>query len=181
MLRLPGRPPTISAPMNSEEKQKNYDLAEKLLSEQHFVAAVIGGVVATVLAATAFGIVVTIWRSSYAFATAGVGLFVGASIGFLGRGISTKFAVLAAFYTLAGGVLGNLLWAALPVRVAAARTLLDALRNHSLSDLAGQVISRVSFFEFLSWFVAVFAAVFLARRSLSRSERLAVGLFELRD
>ena len=89
--------------------------------------------------------------------------------------------MLAAFYTLGGGVLGNLLWAALPVRVAAARTLLDALRNHSLSDLAGQVISRVSFFEFLSWFVAVFAAVFLARRSLSRSERLAVGLFELRD
>jgi hypothetical protein len=181
MMRLSGRPPAISAPMNNEEKQKNYDLAEKLLSEQHFVAAVIGGVVATVLAAAAFGIVVTIWRSSYAFAAAGVGLIVGASIGFLGRGISTKFAVLAAFYTIAGGVLGNLLWVALPMRVAAARTLLDALPNHSLSDLAGQVISRVSFFEFLCWFVAVLAAVFLARRSLSRSERLAVGLFELRD
>ena len=51
--------------MNNEEKQKNYELAEKLISEQNFAAAVIAGAVATVLAAAAYGIIVATWNFSY--------------------------------------------------------------------------------------------------------------------
>ena len=47
--------------MNQEEKQQNYELAEKLISEQNFSAAVIIGAVATLLAAAAYGIIVTLW------------------------------------------------------------------------------------------------------------------------
>lgn len=85
--------------MNDEEKQKNYELAEKLISEQNFAAAIIAGAFATLLAAVAYGITVELWAFSYGFAAAGVGIIVGLSIGFLGRGISTKFAVAAALYT----------------------------------------------------------------------------------
>ena len=37
--------------MNQEEKQRNYELAENLFSEQNFAAAVIVGAVVTLLAA----------------------------------------------------------------------------------------------------------------------------------
>lgn len=55
------------AAVNNEEKQKNYDLAKRLISEQNFTAAVIAGAVATLLAAAAYGITVATWSFSYGF------------------------------------------------------------------------------------------------------------------
>ncbi len=94
--------------MHDEEKQKNYELAEKLISEQNFAAAVIAGAVVTLLAAIAYGIIVATWSFSYGFAAAGIGVVIGFSMQFLGRGISMKFAAVATFYTIAGCLLGNL-------------------------------------------------------------------------
>ena len=74
--------------MHDEEKQKNHELAEKLISEQNFAAAVIAGAIASLLAAVAYGIIVEAWPFSYGFAAAGVGIVIGFSMGFLGRGIS---------------------------------------------------------------------------------------------
>jgi dipeptide/tripeptide permease len=86
--------------MDQEEKQRNYEKAEILLSEQNFAAAVIAGAVATVLAAAIYGIVVARWSFSYGFAAAGIGIAIGISMQYLGRGIEMKFAVAAAAYTL---------------------------------------------------------------------------------
>ena len=166
--------------MNNEEKQKNYDLAKKLISEQNFAAAVIAGAVATLLAAAAYGITVATWAFSYGFVAAGVGIVIGLSMGFLGRGISTKFAVAATLYTITGCVLGNLFRVIIELAQATATSPIDVLRNNSLSVLVERSMSNVSFVDLAFWFVAVFCAVFLAKRSLSRSERLAIGMFELR-
>ncbi len=166
--------------MNNEEKKKNYALAEKLISEQNFTAVVVVGAVATLLAAAAYGITVATWAFSYGFAAAGVGIVIGLSMGFLGRGISTKFAVAATLYTITGCVLGNLFRVIIELAQTTATSPIDILRNNPLSVLAEQSISNVSFVDFVYWFVAVFCAVFLAKRALSRSERLAIGLFELR-
>ncbi len=167
-------------PVNDEEKQKNHDLAMKLLSEQNFTAAVIAGAVATVLAAAAFGIIVATWSFAYGFAAPGVGIVIGFSIGFLGRGISVKFAVAATVYTLIGCVLGNLFWVIIDLAQATGTSPIDVLRNNSLPELARQAITDGFSIYLLYWFVAIIAAVFLCRRSLSRAERLAIGLFELK-
>ena len=63
--------------MHGDEKQKNYELAEKLISEQNFTAAVIAGAIAMLLAAVAYGIVVKVLPISYGFAAGGVGVVVG--------------------------------------------------------------------------------------------------------
>ena len=167
--------------MNNEEKQENYELAEKLISEQNFAAAVIVGAVATLLAAAAYGITVATWAFSYGFAAAGVGIVIGLSMGFLGRGISTKFAVVATLYTITGCVLGDLFRVIIELAQAMATSPIDVLRNNSLSVLAERSMYNVSFIDLVYLFVAVFCAVFLAKRPLSRSDRLAIGLFELRD
>ena len=166
--------------MDDEEKQKNYELADKLISEQNFAAAVIVGSVATLLAAAAYGIAVATWAFSYGFAAAGVGIVVGLSMGFLGRGISTKFAVVATLYTITGCAIGNLFRVTIELAQATATSPIDVLRNNSLSVLVERSISNVSFVDLVFWFVAVFCAAFLARRPLSRSESLAIGMFELR-
>lgn len=166
--------------MDDEEKQKNYELADKLISEQNFAAAVIVGAVATLLATAAYGITVATWAFSYGFAAAGVGIVIGLSMGFLGRGISTKFAVVATLYTITGCAIGNLFRVIIELAQATATSPIDVLRNNSLSVLVERSISNVSFVDLVFWFVAVFCAVFLAKRPLSRSERLAIGMFELR-
>jgi hypothetical protein len=160
--------------MKDEEKQKNYELAEKLISEQNFTAAVIAGAITMLLAAVAYGIVVEAWPISYGFAAVGVGVVIGFFMGFLGRGISMKFSVVAAVYTVAGCVLGNLF-----VRIVAASPI-DVIQSNSLSLLAQWSVSGLSFIHLVFWFMAVFAAVFLAKRPLSRDQRLAIGMLELR-
>src|SRR5690606_13217371 len=157
---------TSVAPMNDEEKTKYYELAEKLISEQHFAAAVIAGAVATVLAAAAYGIIVAEWAFTYGFVAAGVGIVIGLAMQFLGRGISMKFAAVATVYTITGCVLGNLFRVIMELARASATSPIDVLRNNSLLVLAESSISYLSFLDFVYWFVAVFCAVFLARRAL---------------
>jgi hypothetical protein len=169
-----------SSPMNDEEKQQHYELAEKLISQQNFAAAVIAGAVATLLAAVAYGMTVETWPFAYGFAAAGVGLGIGLSMGFLGRGISMKFGVAAALYTIAGCVLGNLFVKIIGLAKATATSPLEIVRNNSLSAIAEWSVSGLSPIHLVFWFVAIVCAVFLARRPLSRSDRLAIGLYELR-
>ena len=167
--------------MNQEDKQRNYDLAEILISEQNFAAAVIVGAVATLLAATIYGVTTAIWSFSSGFAAAGIGIAVGISMQYLGRGIEMKFAVAASAYTIAGCALGNVFRVVMNLARANAISPLDVFRNNELSVLIGRSVSYVSFIDLVFWFVAVWFAVFLVKRPLSRSERLAIGTYELKD
>ena len=166
--------------MDQEEKQRNYDIAEVLLSEQNFAAAVIVGAVATLLAAAIYGITTSLWDFSYGFAAAGIGIAVGIPMQYLGRGIKMKFAVAASLYTIAGCVLGNVFRVVMDLARANGISPLDVFRSNAFSVLTGRAVSYVSFVDLVFWFVAVFAAVFLARRPLSRSDRLAIGMYPLK-
>ena len=166
--------------MNNEEKRRNSDLAIKLLSEQNFAAAIIAGAAATILAAAAFGIVVATLTFTYGFAAVAVGIVIGLAIGFLGRGISTKFAVAAAVFVMIGYVLGNLSWVIMDLAQARGTSPIDVLGNNSFPALARQAVADGFSIYLLYWFVAIIAAVFLSRRALSRSDRLAIGLYESR-
>ena len=166
--------------MEDDEKQRQFELAERLLSEQNFAAAVVAGVVAALLGAVAYGIVVTIASFSYGFAAAGLGIVVGLSMQYLGRGISTKFAVVAIALTIAGCVLGNLFRVVVGIARAGSISPIDVLRQEPLPMLVERSLSYLSLIDIVFWLVAVFCAGFLALRPLSRRERLAVGLFDAR-
>lgn len=167
--------------MDQEDKQRNYELAEKLLSEQNFVAAVIVGAFATLVAAAVYGIVVAKWSFSYGFAAAGIGIVVGISMQYLGRGIETKFAVAASVYTIAGCILGNVFGTVMRLPVQNAISTFDVFWSHALSVLSRWSISYISFIDLVFWFVAVAAAVFLVKRPLSRSEGLAISMYEMKS
>jgi len=166
--------------MNQEDKQRNYELAESLISEQNFTAALIVGAVATLLAAAIYGITTAKWSFSYGFAAAGVGIAIGISMQYLGRGIKMKFAVAASVYTIAGCVLGNLFRVVIELARVNSSSLPEVFRSNEFSALAGWSVSYVSFVDLVFWFVAVWFAVFLVKRPLSRSEKLAIGMYELK-
>ena len=166
--------------MHDEEKQRNYELAEKLILEQNFTAAVIAGAIAMVLAAVAYGIVVEAWPVVYGFAAAGVGIMVGFFVGFLGRGVSLKFSVVAAVYTIAGCILGNLLVRIVSLGQSPAVSPIDVIQRNPLSELARWSVAGLSLIHVFYWFIAVVAAVFLAKRPLSRAQRLALHMLELK-
>lgn len=167
--------------MDEAQKQQNYTLAERLHAEQNFPAAVIAGAVAMVLAAAAYGMTVRLWPFAYGFAAAGIGIVVGVAMAFVGRGIAPRFAVLAAVFTLAGCLLGNIFAHVLGLAAANAVSASDVLRDASLSQLAESSVADLSPVVLLYWFVAVVGAVFLARRPLSRADRLAIGMYEIQD
>ncbi len=164
--------------MKDEDKLKNYELAEKLLSEQNFPAAVIGGAVAMIVAAVAYGMVTAIAGYAYGFAAAGIGIIVGLSMQFLGRGLSSKFGVLAALYTTAGCVLGNGFAGVMRVAMSRGVSPSELLTSEFFRELGD--LTRFSWLDLVYWLVAVFCAVFLAKRPLSRAERLAVGLYKMK-
>ena len=58
--------------------------------------------------------------------------------------------------------------------------MIDVLLSRSLSEVTEQSISYFSLIDLVYLFVAVFCAVFLAKRALSRSEKLAIGMYELK-
>lgn len=157
--------------MKQEDKQHHYERAEQLLAEQNFTAAIIAGAVATGLAAVLYSLVVTRWSFSYGFAVAGIGVVVGLPMQFVGRGIENRFAVAAAILTIAGCILGNVLNVNSPAEILQFDTYLQFFKHWN---------SFISGVDLVFWFVAVFAAVFLARRPLSRSDRLAFGTYNLK-
>jgi hypothetical protein len=167
--------------MRDEEKKQHYDVAARLLAEQNFVPAVVAGAIAMLLAAVAFAIVSSMSPNLYGFAAAGVGMVVGATIGFLGRGIETKFGVLAAVYTITGCLLGNLFRVIMEIAQPAAASPAAVLQDESLPALLAHSLSLLSPIDLVYLLIAVFAAVFLAKRPLSRSDRLALGLYAMRD
>lgn len=101
-------------------------------------------------------------------------------IGFLGRGIAKKFAVIAALYTISASVLGNLFRAMIELAPATANSVADVLRSSSFSELMERSNHYLFSSALIYWLVAIVAAVFLARRPLSRAQRLALGLLEMR-
>ena len=167
--------------MNQEDKELNRGLAEKLLSEQNFTAAVIVGAAATVLAAVAYGIVTALWDFSYGFAAAAIGIVVGLSMQFLGRGIEAKFAILASAYTIAGCVLGEMFRIVMLQARSRSGSPFDIAQYGNWAELAEQAASNRSLLILVYWFVAVWFAVFLVKRPLSRAENLALKTSENSD
>ena len=166
--------------MNQEERQQNYDLAERLLSEQNFAAALISGAVATVLAAVIYGVITSTWNFSYSFAAAGIGIVIGLAMQYLGRGITKKFAVMAGVYTVAGCMLGNFFTAVIDTARAYKGSPIDALLGSFGPVHPNWFVSGILFVDLVFWMVAVSAAVFLVNRPLSRSEALAIHTYAMK-
>jgi hypothetical protein len=163
--------------MKPDEKQRLCDLAEELLQQQNFVAAVIAGAVAMILAAAIYGIAKSLWEGIYPFYSifaAGIGLAVGYAMQFLGRGIQARFAVVAAIYAFIGCVLGNMLAVVMRMARATAVSPLDIVMNVTRSEWREWMFSDMHVADLMFWLIGIGAAAYFSRRPLTREEGLAL-------
>lgn len=165
--------------MKPDDKQRNYERAEELLAEQNFAAALIGGAVAMVLGAAFYGIVTASAGFTYGFAAVAIGMAVGGSMQYLGRGIEAKFATAAAIYTSIGCLLGNVFKRVLPF-LANGGSLAELFEDIAFSDVLGWAVRDVSVIDLVFWLVGIWFAIFLVKRSLSRVDRLAIGMYQMK-
>ena len=167
--------------MDSVDKQRNYELAEKLLSEQNFGAAAIAGIVAMILAAGFYGVVKSLSEGLYySILAAGIGIVIGFAMQFLGRGIDRKFAVVASVYALLGCMLGNMFAVVMHVARAIAVSPFDVLLNTSVSEMYGWMFKDLHFADLMFWAIGIGGAAYFARRPLTREEGLALHTDEMR-
>jgi len=167
--------------MDREEKQRNYALAEDLLSEQNFVPAVIAGAIAMLLAAGIYGLTTLASGGfSYSFMAIGIGIAIGFTMQYLGKGIATRFAVVASIYAVLGCILGNLFAAVLYVAKVNQASPLDVLANVPLSELSDWVFADLQFVDLIFWMAAIGGAAYFVKRRLSREEALALHVYEMR-
>ena len=166
--------------MTPEQKEQNYERAKVLLSEQNYQAALISGLIATILGAGIYAVTAVAAGYLVSYLAIALGAFVGFTIQFLGRGIESRYAVLASILAVVGCVLGNFF-----VRL----ILSGRVYGESASDIASQITFQslvdftVSSFRPLSilfWLLAVAAASYFAKRRLSREDGLAIYTYENR-
>lgn len=168
-------------PVNQDEKERSYKLAQGLLLEQRFSAAVAIGVIAACFAAIVYGLISSLWGFASGFVAASIGIVVGISVQSFGKGIETKFAIVAAVCTIAGCFLGEMIRGALMQVEWGDSFFQDILSADVLPMLPDFVFSQISFVDLVFWIVSVWCAVYFATRPLSRSERLAIRTYELRE
>ena len=167
--------------MEEEEKQRHYALAEKLLSEQNFVPAVIAGAIATILAAGIYGVIALgSGGVAYSFMAAGIGVVIGLTMQFLGRGISTRFAIVASIYAVLGCILGNLFVVVLYAARANQVSPFDVLLNIPPSELLTWAFAGMGFADMIFWIAAIAAAAYFVKRRLSREEGAALHIYEMK-
>ena len=159
--------------MSRNDIQDLHHQARALLDEQNMTAALIAGALAGVIAAVCYGLIVRYWPFAAGFSLAGIGVFVGFWMGFLGRGIEARFTVASVALTLLACGLAYV-----------APEFLKAVTTPGPIDLQPGLLrglEDIALGDAIYWFISVFAAGFLAKRPLSRTQRHAVRAFELHE
>ena len=173
--------PTCLVPsdMTPEEKQQHYRIAETLLAEQNFAGAVLFGAIATILSAWVYGLFGAT-GATIGFVAMGIGFVVGFTVQYVGRGIDTRFTLLASAYAVIGCLGGNLF--ALVGRAARASGVssFELLRSMPPGELVNRTIADLQFVDLVFWLLAIWAAAYWANRPLTREQRLSVGLYTRR-
>ncbi len=167
--------------MKQEEKQELYERAELLFLEQNFSSAIVAGLLTTIIAAIAYATIAARWQFASGFAAVGIGIAVGFAMQYVGRGIERKFAVAAAIFTLAGCAIGNTFRDTIFNNGGDFLSQLGAVRDLKFSDFLDNSISYATSFDIVFWLIAIWFAVFLVKRPLSRADSLAIGTHEMQE
>ena len=168
--------------MDADEKQKNYQLAEELLSEQNFIAAVIAGVVVMILSAMMYGMAKSASGDFYYSPIAlGLGAFIGFAVQFLGRGIDTRFAVVGFISALGAGLLGNMFAVVMGIARATQVWPFDILFDATPEELYDWTFGYLSTGDLMFWVLAIGGAAYFARRPLNREQGLAIHTYQRRS
>lgn len=94
---------------NEINELKTQQLINQIKVEQNILLAVVGGFVASLVAGTLWALVTFATGYQIGFMAIGVGIVVGFTVRFLGKGMTMPFGITGAFFAFLGCLIGNLL------------------------------------------------------------------------
>lgn len=151
-------------------------LMQDIKSKQNLPFAIASGLIASVIAAFIWAIITYITNYQIGFMAIGVGFLVGYAVNFFGKGMTTIFGIVGAFFSLFGCLLGNLL-----MTIIAASRLEDSSTSLVLTALLTSpgIILEVmketfSPIDLLFYAIAIYQGYRISIRQISEEELASV-------
>ncbi len=101
--------PENEASDNQIDQLKAAKFFADLKSEQSLPMAILGGLIASLVAAALWGVISYATKFQIGFMAIGVGFLVGYAVKFFGKGMTAVFGIIGAVFSLFGCLLGNIL------------------------------------------------------------------------
>ena len=143
---------------NAGESAHQRPNIEELFAAQNFPLAAVTGFVAAIIGAAAWAAVTEKWGVKLGLMCLVVGLLVGKAVCIFGKGLETRFKVLAVVLALFGVALGNVLSSAAFHASAHAMPLLDVLKEMTPSQALEFLTTNSGLVDFVLYGVALYEA-----------------------
>src|SRR5215218_2350350 len=91
------------------DNSKLEQLINEIKSRQSLPMAILGGLIASLVAALLWAVITYATKYQIGFMAIGVGFLVGYAVNYFGKGITTTFGVVGAVLSLFGCIIGNIL------------------------------------------------------------------------
>lgn len=160
--------------MTDAKLAERYQIAERLIAEQNFGLGVVAAVVAALAGALAWGVVTVITGGIPAWFAIAIGALVGYGMQVFGRGLTTKYSVVAAVMAIVGCVAGNLAAYVIFQSKASFRSIDEILSTLDLADLIDFYVRALGLLDLFFYFLAAVAAWYFAQRDLTQEEDFAM-------
>ena len=147
-------------------------LMNSIKSRQSLSMAVLGGLIASIVAALLWAIITYATKFQIGFMAIGVGFLVGYAVNYFGKGITTTFGIVGAAFSLFGCILGNILTtiiaASLQEGVPFSAILMAFLTNPAIvAEILKETFSPI---DLLFYGIAVYEGYKFSFRQISEEE-----------
>ena len=147
-------------------------LMNSIKSRQSLSMAVLGGLIASIVAALLWAIITYATKFQIGFMAIGVGFLVGYAVNYFGKGITTTFGIIGAAFSLFGCILGNILTTIIAVSfqegVPFSAILMAFLTNPAIvAEILKETFSPI---DLLFYGIAVYEGYKFSFRQISEEE-----------
>ena len=160
--------------MDPDKLAEHYRLAESLIAEQNLGAGIAASVVAALAGAFAWGVAAVVIGQVPAWFAIGLGALVGYGMQLFGRGLTTKYSVIAAGLAIVGCLAGYVAAAIIYEARDSADSIGDILSKLYFADIVGFFVRELGFLDVFFLILAAVAAWYFAQRDLTREQEFAI-------
>ncbi len=160
--------------MTDAKLAERYRIAERLIAEQNFSAGVAAALFAMLAGALGWGLATVAIGAVPAWFAIALGALVGYGMQLFGRGLTTKYSVVAAVLAIVGCLAGTLVAAIIYQSNRSIEQIRDTLSTLSFTDLIDFYSRTLEIIDVFFWLLAAVAAWYFAQRDLTEEQDFAM-------
>jgi hypothetical protein len=157
------------APIELDPAQANYAL-QRLQEDENFSLAIVAGAAAAAIGAGAWTGITVVTEYQIGFMAVGVGFLVAYSIRIAGNGLTPKFQILGAGFSLLGCAAGNFFTVCYFIAQSEGMGFVELLTQLDPAAIPEIMVSTFSGMDLLFYAIAVYEGYRLSLRQVTQSE-----------